>query len=214
MSSSSSVIVANIHSKVCEAYERISPNIHKTRLLPSPEFSKNFSCSLYLKMEHEQRTGSFKLRGAHNKLSQMKHSKNFTVVTASSGNHGLACLDAMGKYGINGRIVVPSNIATAKKDKLIKNGADLIFHGTDCNEPEVLGRQMAAESEHVEYVSPYNDEDIIAGQGTLGLEILADLPSLQYLFVSVGGGGLMAGVAAYVKTVKPDGGSGGLCQDC
>ena len=203
-SNNSSEMVAKIHSKVCEAYERISPNIHKTRLLPSAEFSKKFSCSLYLKMEHEQRTGSFKLRGAHNKLSQMKQGKNFSVVTASSGNHGLACLDAMSKYGITGKIVVPENIAQAKRDKLTKKGADLIFHGTDCNEPEALGRKMAAENETVEYVSPYNDEDIIAGQGTLGLEILTDLPTLQYLFVSVGGGGLMAGVAAYVKTVKPD----------
>ena len=203
-SSSSSELVGKIHRKVCEAYERIAPNIHKTRLLPSAKFSEQFSCSLYLKMEHEQRTGSFKLRGAHNKLSQMKHRKGTRVVTASSGNHGLACLDAMDKYGIAGKICVPENIAQAKRDKLIKKGADLIFHGTDCNEPEVLGRKMAAENDDMEYISPYNDEDIIAGQGTLGIEILADLPSLEYLFVSVGGGGLMAGVAAYVKTVKPD----------
>merc|ERR1719427_617114 len=134
----------------------------------------------------------------------MKMAKNCFVVTSSSGNHGLACLDAMSKYSIKGKIVVPSNIANAKKEKLEKIGADLIFHGTDCNEPEILGREMAEEDELVEYISPYNDEDIIAGQGTLGVEILSDLPSLEYLFVSVGGGGLMAGVASYVKTVKPD----------
>lgn len=200
----SAELVKTIFDKVCEAHERISPNIHKTRLIPSQEFSTKFSCSLHLKMEHEQRTGSFKLRGAHNKLSQMTPGAGQTVVTSSSGNHGLACLDAMAKYAIRGRIIVPENIAQAKKDKLIKNGANLTFHGTDCNEPEVLGRKIAEEDKDVEYISPYNDIDIIAGQGTLGKEIITDLPSLEYLFVSVGGGGLMAGVAAYVKTVKPD----------
>ena len=106
-------------------------------------------------------------------------------MTASSGNHGLACLDALARYGLQGRVVVPTNIAPGKRDKLERLGAELVLHGTDCEEPERLGRELGATPGCL-YVSPYNDPDIIAGQGTLGLELLQQLPDMEVLFVSVG----------------------------
>ena len=126
------------------------------------------------------------------------------IVTASTGNHGLACLDAMKHHGLSGKIVVPENIAEVKREKLLSLGAELVYHGTDCELTELEGRRLASQTDHTEFISPYNDLEVIAGQGTLGAEILEQLPSLHYLFISVGGGGLIAGVAAYVKTVRPE----------
>ena len=192
----------SVFQLVCQAYERISPFVEKTRTVKSEHFSKRFDCSLFLKMENEQRTGSFKLRGAHNKLAQ-KQNRDVTVVTSSTGNHGLACLDAMQKFGIKGKIVVPTTISTVKREKLEAKGANLLLHGTDCEESESYGRQLSQSNNDIEYISPYNDVDIIAGQGTIAVEILKDIPSLDYIFVSVGGGGLMSGVASYIKKVRP-----------
>merc|ERR1719510_1681971 len=144
-------------------------------------------------MEQEQRTGSFKLRGAHNKLALIAgraETKPGSIVTASTGNHGLACLDAMKQHGVAGQIVVPENIAPVKREKLLSLGAELLYHGTDCELTEQEGRRLADQSGGArQFVSPYNDLEVIAGQGTLGLEILQQLPSLEFLFVSVGGGG-------------------------
>ena len=199
--------LTDLYRKICEAERRLAGEIVRTRLVESPQFSAQYDCSLHLKMEQEQRTGSFKLRGAHNKLAIIagrQDTKPFTIVTASTGNHGLACLDAMKQYGVAGKIVVPENIAEVKRAKLISLGADLVYHGTDCELTELEGRRLASQTDHTEFISPYNDLEVIAGQGTLGAEILEQLPSLHYLFISVGGGGLIAGVAAYVKTVRPE----------
>jgi threonine dehydratase len=192
----------NGYQLVREAFERISPFIEKTRLVKSVTFSNTFGCSLFLKMENEQRTGSFKLRGAYNKLIQ-KQNTNTSVVTSSTGNHGLACLDAMQKFDIKGKIIVPKIISSVKKEKLESKGANLHYHGTDCEESETYGRKLGESNESVEYISPYNDIDIIAGQGTIAVEILNDIPDLDYIFVSVGGGGLISGVASYIKKANP-----------
>ena len=107
-----------LYDSICDAHTRIAPNIIKTPLVRSEKLSRQLGCNLYLKMEHKQRTGSFKLRGAHNKLSLMARARaetpaltNKTIVTASTGNHGLACLDAMSRYKIQGKIVVPETIS-------------------------------------------------------------------------------------------------------
>ena len=206
--------VSDLYRAICEAERRIAGQVVKTRLLECPEFSALYDCRLHLKMEQEQRTGSFKLRGAHNKLALIAErerqggSQPASIVTASTGNHGLACLDAMKRHGVAGQIVVPENIAPGKREKLLSLGADLLYHGTDCELTELEGRRLAREAREtgnaMEFISPYNDLEVIAGQGTLGVEILEQLPSLEYLFISVGGGGLISGVAAYVKTVKPE----------
>ena len=192
----------DVYTRVLEAYERISPFIEKTRVLRSDTLSEKFGCSIFLKMENEQRTGSFKLRGAFNKLSQNQNTEK-SVVTSSTGNHGLACLDAMQKFNIKGKIVAPSTISNVKREKLLAKGASLCLHGTDCEESEAYARQMSNSTNDIEYISPYNDIDILAGQGTIAVEILKDIPNLDYVFLSVGGGGLMAGVAAYIKKASP-----------
>jgi len=188
---------------VRDAHSRISASIIKTRVVPSPAMSSIVPCTLFFKMEQEQRTGSFKLRGAHSKLSKMTQREGDFLVTSSSGNHGLACIDAMKKYGLKGRIIVPRMVSAAKRKKLELAGADLLLHGNDCVETEMYGRKLALEKNEVMFIPPYNDTDIMAGQGTLGLEVLDQLPEVEVLVLSVGGGGLMAGVAAYAKTVNP-----------
>ena len=200
---SSNITSDRVFDLVCQAHERISPFIESTRIVKSEQFSESFNCSLFFKMEQEQRTGSFKLRGAYNKLAQ-KQNSGITVVTSSTGNHGLACLDAMEKFRIKGKVCVPTIISRAKQEKLESKGADLYFHGFDCEETESYARQLAESNKGMEYIPPYNDLDIIAGQGTIAIEILRDLPTLDYIFVSVGGGGLMAGVASYIKKVRPE----------
>ena len=192
-----------LHNLVQESYERISPYIERTRILKSDAFSNKYECSLFFKMENEQRTGSFKLRGAYNKLIQ-KQDKSLKVVTSSTGNHGLACLDAMKEFRIKGQVIAPKTISIAKKEKLEAKGANLFLYGTDCEESEGYARQLAECNKTVEYISPYNDIDIMAGQGTIAVEILRDIPELDYIFVSVGGGGLMSGVAAYIKSQRPN----------
>ena len=118
MSQSNTINKEALYDAICDAHTRISPNIVKTPMVKSEKLSRQLRCNLYLKMEHKQRTGSFKLRGAHNKLSLMARARaenpaliNKTIVTASTGNHGLACLDAMSRYKIQGRIVVPETIS-------------------------------------------------------------------------------------------------------
>lgn len=164
--------------------------------------SEELNCNIYFKHENRQRTGSFKLRGAHNKISKLD--KNKTFITSSTGNHGLGCIDAMNKYGAKGQVVVLKCISEVKKQKLLKLGADLVYYdGTDCEQSEEYAKQLANQSAHIEYISPYNDPEIIAGQGTIGLEILSDLPEIDIVFVSVGGGGLISGIAGYLKSMKP-----------
>ena len=113
-----------LYDAICDAHTRISANIVKTPLVRSEKLSSQLKCNLFLKMEHKQRTGSFKLRGAHNKLSLMSRARsedpaltNKTIVTASTGNHGLACLDAMSMYKIQGKIVVPETISQVYQER-------------------------------------------------------------------------------------------------
>ena len=122
MSESNTINKEALYDAICDARTRIGPNIVKTPMVKSEKLSRQLRCSLHLKMEHKQRTGSFKLRGAHNKLSLMARARsedpaliNKTMVTASTGNHGLACLDAMSRYKIQGRIVVPETISQVQR---------------------------------------------------------------------------------------------------
>ena len=167
-----------LYNSIIEAQARIQDDIVKTPLIFSQQFSDQFHCSLHLKLEHHQRTGSFKLRGAHSKLSLLSQDTDHqkTIVTASTGNHGLACLDAMSRYKMSGRIVVPDTVSQCKREKLTSLGADLVYHGTDCEETETAARAMASDS--VEYVSPYNDLDIVSGTGC-GYRISPIFPPLK-----------------------------------
>jgi threonine dehydratase len=183
-----------------EAYKRIRGHIRETPAEHSLFLSELGGCNVYLKCENLQLTGSFKLRGAVNKiLSLSEEEKKRGLMTASSGNHGAAFSWALNRFGLKGSIVLPEITAQTKIDALIMYGADIIKHGDDCIKAEICGRQTA-EKEGLTYIPPYNDPQIIGGQGTIGIELMKLAPKIDSVFVPVGGGGLIAGIAGYLKS--------------
>lgn len=185
-----------------EAESRIRPYILATPLLPATAISRELGVHVYLKLENEQVTGSFKARGAFNKTIILANEGVTSLITASTGNHGLACASAFKTMGVRGRVVVPVTADPEKKQKLKDAGADLLEHGKDAAVGESHARTLA-ESDAIPFLSPYNDYHVLAGQGTIGMEILQDLADVGAIFVSVGGGGLVSGIAAYVKAKRP-----------
>ncbi|ROT85402.1 putative threonine dehydratase biosynthetic, chloroplastic-like [Penaeus vannamei] len=169
-----------------EAESRIRPYILATPLLPATAMSRELGVDVYLKLENEQVTGSFKARGAFNKTSILANEGVTSLITASTGNHGLACAAAFKTMGVCGRVVVPVTADPEKKQKLKDAGAELLEHGNDAALGESYARSLAEK-----------------GGGTIGKEILQDLDGVDAIFVSVGGGGLVSGIAAYVKAERP-----------
>jgi len=185
------------------AYARIRPDIIETALEYSPLLSLVFGAHVYFKWECDQITGSFKFRGALNKLRTLSSArKRKGVVSASTGNHGLGVCRAARIEGVDLVLYLPENAASAKIARLRKAGAVLRFFGTSCEKTEAHARSEAASSGRV-FISPYNDREIIGGQGTAGLEILDQLPGVEDVIVPVGGGGLIAGIAGYLKCRAP-----------
>ncbi|XP_064100413.1 L-threonine ammonia-lyase-like [Macrobrachium nipponense] len=185
-----------------EAETRIRQYILHTPLTYTPRLSKDSGVEVYLKLENEQWTGSFKTRGAFNKSCVLKTRGVSKVYTASTGNHGMASALAFKTLGLDGIITIPVTADSEKREKLLDTGVSILQHGDDCVEAEAHARSLA-ESEQVPYLSPYNDYHVIAGQGTIGVELLKDLPDIDAVFVSVGGGGLIGGIAAYLKCKRP-----------
>lgn len=192
---------------ISKAAGRIKLHVRKTPLEFSPWLSDVGKSKVYIKLESEQITGSFKLRGAFNKLLTLKESNDEVfltngVITASTGNHGAATAYASSKVGTPVTIYVPETTSYAKLKVVKQFGGSVKFHGEDCVEAEVTARNAAKES-GMHFVSPYNDLVVVAGQGTIGAEIFEDLADVDSVFVAVGGGGLIGGIAAYLKSVKP-----------
>lgn len=186
------------------AANRISAYVRETPLEYSPYFSEISGASVWLKLENFQITGSFKLRGAFNKLLTMeKASLDKGCVAASSGNHGAAVAYAMRSLGVAGIVFVPEQSSPAKVDAIRRAGADVQFYGTDGLDTESHARQYATDN-GMAYLSPYNDWAVVAGQGSCGLEIVRQLPDVDAIFVAVGGGGLIAGIGSIVKATRPD----------
>ena len=156
---------------------------------------------LFYKTENFQTTGSFKLRGATAKLTSLPTDR--PVITASTGNHGIACSLAAQKTGHDLTVVVPENTIAEKREKIESYGTRLIIEGSDGVLAENHARALAKAEGHI-YVSPYNDAEVIAGQGTIGLELLDQLPRIDNLFISMGGGGLISGIGAVIKAMSPD----------
>ena len=180
--------------------KRIRGHIRETPAEYSAYLSQLGQCRVYLKCENLQLTGSFKLRGAVNKiLSLSEEEKNRGLMTASSGNHGAAFSWALKRFGLEGTIVLPEITAQTKIDTLLLYGADIIKHGDDCIEAERFGRKTA-EKRGLTYIPPYNDPQIIGGQGTIGMELARQVPQIDCILVPVGGGGLIAGIAGYMKS--------------
>lgn len=185
------------------AAHRIAPHIRETPLDHSPFFSELTGANVYLKLENLQHTGSFKLRGAFNKLLALSpEERRAGCVAASSGNHGAAVAWAMRKLGVTGLVFVPEQTTSTKVDAIRRAGAEVRFFGTDGLDTEKHARDYAA-GQGMTYLSPYNDEYVICGQGSCGVEIARQLSPVDAVFVAVGGGGLISGIGAFLKSVNP-----------
>ncbi len=169
----------------------------------SAAFSDIAGADVWFKLENRQYTGSFKIRGATNRLLTLTaEERSRGCVAASSGNHGAAVAYAMRALDTAGIVFVPEQTSSAKVDAIRRYGGDVRYFGTDGLDTERHARKFASEN-GMFYVSPYNDEQVIAGQGTCGVEILGQLPGVDTLFVAVGGGGLASGVGSVLKSHDP-----------
>jgi threonine dehydratase len=194
---------ADAAREVSLAEPRIRPHVRETPLEPSPWLSQETRAEVHLKLECAQVTGSFKARGALNKLLALGDAdRNRGVVTASTGNHGLAMAHALAQLGVNGEIFLPSSVSPAKREALEQRKARIRLIDEDPGLVESIARQEAEASGRV-YVSPYNDPQIIGGQGTIAIELLRQLPRVEVVLVPVGGGGLISGIASYLKRRQP-----------
>jgi len=188
---------------ITEARLRVKKYARTTELTYSEELSRNLGTNLYFKWENHQPTGSFKIRGAANKiLSNLTECRRKGVVSASTGNHGVAMAYVCQQEGLSLELYVPSSIADHKRKKLETGKTRLVLVEGTCEQAEALARSQARQKGQV-FVSPYNDPEVIAGQGTCGLEIFEEEPEVDEVVIPVGGGGLISGVAVYLKKKKP-----------
>lgn len=192
---------SDLYAEIQAADQRIRTLVHETPLDPLPGFSDIPGISVYAKLENLQPTGSFKLRGVTNKLCLLPDASR-NVVTASTGNHGAATAYAVKHMNGKGLVFVPENASPSKIQTIQNYGADIRYIGKDSIETENAARQYASEHKRP-YISPYNDRDVIAGQGTIGCELHRQQPKLDAVFIALGGGGLVSGIANYLKTVSP-----------
>ena len=186
------------------AAARIAGLVRETPLDYSPRFSEECAAEVWFKLENLQHTGSFKLRGAANRLMTLTpEQRSAGCVAASSGNHGAAVAYAMGKLNVSGVIFVPEQTTPTKVDAIRSYGGDVRFFGTDGLDTELHARDYA-EQKGMFYLSPYNDEEVMAGQGSCGIEIAAQLPDVDDVFIAIGGGGLVSGVGSVLRRHNKD----------
>ena len=194
----------DIAKEVIAAKKRITPYIRETILEGSSYYSQMVGADVYFKLENLQHTGSFKVRGAMNKLlSLTDKERKRGVVTASTGNHGAAlgfCLDKVGGSGI---VFVPENASATKVETIERLGAKVQYAGDDCSEAEAKARQYAKKNQ-LTYMPPYNDIKIIGGQGTIAAELTKQLDQIDAIFIALGGGGLISGISGYLKACCPN----------
>jgi threonine dehydratase len=189
-------------SDIRSARARLHGIATRTRLI---EFNHPQSATrrLFLKPENQQPIGAFKLRGAYNKIASLSaEDRRRGVITYSSGNHAQGVAYAARALGVKAVIVMPNNAPAIKRDATAALGAEIVIVGPGSAERQLKAEELAAQHGYV-IVPPFNDEQIIAGQGTMGLEILEDLPEVEAVFAPVGGGGMISGVAAAIKLSKP-----------
>jgi len=190
-----------LKERILQAESAIRPYLRDTPLEYSYALSKLTGADVHLKLENIQITGSFKARGALNKVLSLQGVEG-RIVTASTGNHGLGVANALSVVKRPGTIFLPMNASPAKVEAIKMRGVPVEFFGDTCEETEAHVRSMAETTGDI-YVSPYNDIDVMAGQGSIGVELMRQLPEIDAVFISVGGGGLISGIAAYLKAVKP-----------
>ena len=200
MKDDSSSLLSIVHDESSLAEERIRPYIRETPLEYSSYLSRLGQARVHLKLENLQLTGSFKLRGAMNKLLSLSaKERQKGVVTASSGNHGYAFAYLTEFFHFPGIIYLPETTSEAKIEALKEFGAQLVIQGDDCVRAEEAGRAAAA-AKGLAYIPPYNDVQVMGGQSTVGIELTRQIPDIDTLLVPVGGGGLISGITAHFKT--------------
>ncbi|MBU1180639.1 MAG: threonine ammonia-lyase [Proteobacteria bacterium] len=190
--------------KVKKAADLIREIIIMTPLVHSPALSRQFKGEIFLKLENLQKTGSFKIRGAANRiLSDINRIGHAGVVAASAGNHAQGVALAAKKAGVPAAIVMPEWASITKQEATRAYGGDVIISGQSLGESLEKAKELAKEEGRI-LIHPYDDPDVIAGQGTIGLEILGNLNDVDMIIVPVGGGGLISGIASVVKALKPE----------
>lgn len=189
---------------VREAYARIHGAVYYSPCPNSPSISEISGQPVFLKLENLQRTGAFKERGALNKILTLSaHDKKRGVISASAGNHAQGVAYHARNNGISAKIVMPIMTPLVKVNATKGYGAHVVLHGDGYDEAYVEACRLA-EREHLTFVHPFDDPAVIAGQGTIGLEILEQVPDLEAVVVPIGGGGLISGIACAVKEIRPD----------
>ncbi len=186
-----------------EAREVIKGFVDQTSLRASPPIAELKDTKLYFKFENQQVTGSFKIRGALNKMNSLTEAeKKHGVVASSAGNHAQGVALAAQKAGVKAHIVMPTTAPIVKINATRSYGAEVILHGDVYDDAYLHARELEKEKSYT-FVHPYEDEKIIAGQGTIGLEIFEKLPEIDSVVIPIGGGGLISGIATALKTLKP-----------
>ncbi len=186
-----------------DAHRRISSHIVRTPLEPSPELRRQLGAEVLLKLENLQTTSSFKLRGVLNKILSLPPALlQRSLVAASTGNHGAAFAHAVKALDLAGRLYVPRTVSDVKLAWLRRSGVPLELVGDDCLDAERAARSDAAERDGV-LIPPYNDPQVVTGQGTVGLELHQQALDLDAVLIPVGGGGLIAGVGTYLRHASP-----------
>jgi threonine dehydratase len=187
--------------EIYEAQERIKGVATRTPLVESPSLSNLFGREIYLKLECFQPIRVFKIRGAYNKISQVK--ENNDILAVSSGNHGMAVAYVCRIFGKKCTVVIPEDAVQEKIDSILEYGAEVIRFGKYHTERDAKAKEIIKNTGAI-YVHPFNDPDVIAGQGTCGVEITEQLEDLDSVIVPVGGGGLVSGISIALKSMRPN----------
>ncbi|SFS43558.1 threonine ammonia-lyase [Halostagnicola kamekurae] len=191
-----------------EAILEARPRVRETSRHTPCEYSHTFSAmtgaEIHLKLENQQRTGAFKIRGATNRIATLTEAeKDAGVVTASAGNHAQGVALAATRTGVDSKIVMPEDAPIAKVKATKNYGASVVLHGVDYSEAAERAHEIEREEDRT-YLHAFDDPDVMAGQGTIGLEILEDCPEAETVVVPIGGGGLISGIATAIKEQRPD----------
>ena len=186
------------------AKEKLSKILLKTNLIQSPIFSKEAGNEVYIKPENLQKTGSFKIRGAYNKITNLSdEEKKKGVIASSAGNHAQGVAYGAKESGIKAVIVMPKSTPLIKVESTKQYGAEVILHGDVYDDAFKKAKELEEKKGYV-FVHPFDDKDVIYGQGTITLEILEELPETDIILVPIGGGGLISGIACAAKILKPE----------
>ena len=187
-----------------KAKEKLSKVLLETHLIYSPIFSKESGNKVFIKPENLQKTGSFKIRGAYNKISNLTDAeKKRGVIASSAGNHAQGVAYGAKESGIKAVIVMPKSTPLIKVESTKQYGAEVILHGDVYDDAYKKAKELEEKESYV-FVHPFNDEDVLDGQGTIALEILEELPETDIILVPIGGGGLISGIACAAKMLKPE----------